>query len=305
MITEDPFKKQVSYTAGFFMLIAFGVAGLMFSGLLGGLVWNLMTGQPIEEMQKNIGNTAYLAEFQVFQSLRMFMGMLVPTIVTATFLSHNPGKLVGFKSNIKSWQVFFTIAIILCGLAISSGLGYLSYQLPLGKTVKEFFDQIEGNYAEQAMGLIDLKTVQSLVISIIVMALVPAVCEEAFFRGGLQNFLYRSNKNPWISVVVVSLIFSAIHISGYGFLSRFALGIILGLIYHYSGNIWLSILAHFINNTIAVLMMYGQVQSGKSAVEVMNDKTGSYWGLLALPVVVLLFVMMNKRARQTELADGV
>ncbi|MGJ7030532.1 CPBP family glutamic-type intramembrane protease [Niabella hirudinis] len=301
----DLYKKDISYTAGFFMLIAFGVGGMFLAGAIGGVAWNLMTGKGLAELNLAIGNPAYLREMQVLQTLQAVFGFLLPTIVTASMLSRKPLSLVGFDQKAAGWQILFAIAIILCGLGISSGLGYLSYQLPLPASVKLRFDQWENAYAEQAAGLVNFKTIPDLLLSIVVLGLIPAVCEETFFRGGLQNFMYRGNRNLWLSVVVVSLIFSVIHLSGYGFLSRLALGIILGLIYQLSGNIWLNILVHFINNALAVIVMYAQVQSGKSMAEAMTDKSGSYLGLIAIPLVVLLFMQMQKKIQQTKVADGI
>jgi len=295
----------MSYTAGFFMLIAFGVGGMFLAGAIGGIAWNLMTGKGLEELTQAVGNPAYLKEMQLLQTIQALLGFLLPTIVTASFLSHKPLKLVGFSQKTRGWQLFYTIVIILCGLGVSAGLGYLSYQLPLPASLRMRFEQWENVYASQATGLVSFKNIPDLLMSIVVLALIPAVCEEAFFRGGLQNFMYRGNRNLWLSVVVVSLIFSLIHMSGYGFLSRLALGIILGLIYQLSGNIWLSILAHFINNALAVIVMYTQVQAGKPVAEAMSDKSGSYLGLIAVPVVAILFVLMNKRIQQTKAADGI
>ncbi|WP_300603165.1 CPBP family intramembrane glutamic endopeptidase [Niabella sp.] len=304
-MTTDPYKKDISYTAGFFMLVAFGVGGMVLTGAIGGIIWQLMTGKDLVELTKAIGNPAYLREIQLLQTLQAVFGFLVPTIITASFLSRKPLKLVGFGQKTHARQVVLSVAIILCGLGISAGLGHLSYQVPLPASVKERFDQWEQVYAAQAAGLVSFKSIPDLLLSILVLALIPAVCEEAFFRGGLQNFMYRGNRNLWLSVVVVSLIFSVVHMSGYGFLSRLALGVILGLIYHLSGNIWLNILAHFINNALAVIVMYIQVQSGKSLAEAMSDKSGSYLGLLAIPVVVLLFMRMNQKIQQTKAADGI
>ncbi|MBO9591923.1 MAG: CPBP family intramembrane metalloprotease [Niabella sp.] len=304
-MTTDPYKKDISYTAGFFMLVAFGVGGMFLAGAIGGIVWNLMTGKDLLELTKAIGNPAYLKEIQLLQTLQAVLGFLVPTLVTASFLSRKPLELVGFSQKPQGNQVVFSIAIILCGLGISAGLGHLSYQLPLPAGLKAVFNDWEKLYASQAAGLVSFKSIPDLLISIVVLALVPAVCEEAFFRGGLQNFMYRGNRNLWLSVIVVSVIFSIVHMSGYGFLSRLALGVILGLIYQLSGNIWLSILAHFINNALAVIVMYTQVQSGKSIAEAMSDKSGSYLGLLAVPVVALLFMQMNKKIQQTKATDGI
>ncbi|MCF3111332.1 CPBP family intramembrane metalloprotease [Niabella sp. CC-SYL272] len=298
-------KKDISYTAGFFMLIAFGVGGMFLAGAIGGIAWNLMTGKGLAELAAAVGNPAYLREMQLLQTLQALFGFLAPTLVTASFLSHKPLKLVGFSQKPEGDLVVLSIVLILCGLGVSAGLGHLSYQLPLPVSVKAQFDQWEQVYAAQAAGLVSFKSIPDLLLSILVLALVPAVCEEAFFRGGLQNFMYRGNGNRWMAVIVVSLIFSIVHMSGYGFLSRLALGVILGLIYQLSGNIWLSILAHFINNALAVIAMYLQVQSGKSLAEAMSDKSGSYLGLMAVPVVAVLFMWMNKKIKQKKPADGI
>ena len=118
-----------------------------------------------------------------------------------------------------------------------------------------------------------------------------ALCEENLFRGGLQNFLTRSTKLPLLSIIIVSLVFSAVHFSWYGFLSRFFLGFILGFIYHYSGKIWLNIIAHFLNNALAITALYIYKMQGKPLDKALTENGGTWWGILALPVIIgfLLF----------------
>jgi membrane protease YdiL (CAAX protease family) len=49
------------------------------------------------------------------------------------------------------------------------------------------------------------------------------------------------------------VVFSALHLQFQGFLPRMFLGVILGALYWYSGSLWTSILAHFVNNAIQVI----------------------------------------------------
>jgi membrane protease YdiL (CAAX protease family) len=133
-----------------------------------------------------------------------------------------------------------------------------------------------------------------------IMAFIPAVCEETLFRGGLQNFLTRSTKLPWFSILVISLIFSAVHFSFYGFLSRFFLGVMLGLLYHYSGRLWLSILAHFINNLVAVTAIYVLTLQGKSIKEAIEETGGTAWSIAALPAVVILFFWFYRVSKKEK-----
>jgi membrane protease YdiL (CAAX protease family) len=126
------------------------------------------------------------------------------------------------------------------------------------------------------------------------MGFLPACCEETLFRGGMQNFLFRSTHNAWVAIIITSLIFSAAHFSWYGFLFRFALGIVLGCLYHYSGKLWLSILAHFLNNALVITVYYIYMKQGKPIDDVMGESTSSYWGLLALPVLVGLLLFYKR-----------
>ncbi|HKB43885.1 MAG TPA: CPBP family intramembrane glutamic endopeptidase, partial [Chitinophagaceae bacterium] len=120
------------------------------------------------------------------------------------------------------------------------------------------------------------------------------------FRGGLQNFLTRSTKMPWLSIIIVSIIFSLAHFSFYGFLSRFFLGAVLGLLYQYSGKIWLNILAHFFNNAFAITALYIYKLQGKSLEDAINNKASTFWGILALPIVIVLLMVFKKITASKE-----
>lgn len=298
-------EKGISYTGGFFMLIALAVGGMILGGLLPIPIMMAMSGNSLTSVTEMMGNPAYYREMQVIQSVSAVFGFLLPTLFSASLMSRKPLELTGFKGAITGKQILLTALIMACGLALSSAFGYMSYQIPFPKEWTTFFQRLESDYAKMAANLINLDNGYELFISIIVLALIPAICEEALFRGGLQNYLYRGNNKFWFSIIIVSLIFSVVHFSFYGFLSRFVLGIILGLLYQYSGKLWLPILAHFINNATAVIVMYSQKSSGKTIEAIMNDKDGSYLGFLALPLIIFLFAKFRRASVTQTTTDGI
>ncbi|MFV0605287.1 MAG: type II CAAX prenyl endopeptidase Rce1 family protein [Niabella sp.] len=297
--------KGISYSAGFFMLIALAIGGIMVGSFLSIPIIMLMSGKSITAIQDIMGNPAYFRELQVMQSISAIFGFLLPTIFGAALLSKRPFKLIGFTGKPSIREVLLTIGIIALGLALNGALAYLSYQIPFPTYLQEFFTRLENNYLETAANIINLDNPFELFVSIIVLGLLPAVCEETLFRGGLQNYLYRSTHKFWLSILVVSFIFSIVHFSAYGFLSRFFLGIVLGLLYQYSGKLWLPIIAHFINNATAIVVMYVQKSNGKTMAELMSDKDGSYWGLLSIPFIILLFVRFRHITNKTKTINGI
>jgi membrane protease YdiL (CAAX protease family) len=92
-------------------------------------------------------------------------------------------------------------------------------------------------------------------VGVLVVALVPAVAEELVFRGVVQKNLVRWF-SPHVGVWLAAAIFSAIHIQFFGFVPRFILGLVLGYFYLWSGNILVSMAAHFTQNAFQLLLLY-------------------------------------------------
>ncbi len=81
-------------------------------------------------------------------------------------------------------------------------------------------------------------------------AVAAPLCEELFFRGVLQQGLTRWLEGPR-AVVVTALVFSAFHFDPVGFLARFELGVLFGLLCWRSGSLWAGIGAHAANNLVS------------------------------------------------------
>lgn len=305
MIDND--SRGISYTGGFFMLIAFAIAGLILASALGAQIWVQMTGKSFSEMQKGMSDPANSDVMKIIQTVTAIIGFLLPTLVTAALLNRRPIKLLGFSStDIKPSQVGLVILLIGASLLVATSLSHITNTIPIPKSWEIRFDRLEEEYNKQVSAIISLKNSTDYIIALIVMAFLPALCEETLFRGGLQNFLTRGTNMPWLSIIIVSILFSLAHFSFYGFLSRFFLGVVLGALFHYSGKLWLSILAHFINNALAITVLYISIQQGKPLQEAMKQDESSFWGILALPVVIGLFGLFKKvsiRRRSSEITD--
>ena len=296
----DSNSKDLSYTAGFFILIAFAVAGILLASIISIPVWTTMTGKSVAEMEKAMSDPANSGAAKVLQCIQAIIGFFIPAVLTAYMLNRRPLRLLGYSPDIKWKQTGLVILIMFLALLVSASLSYFNERIPINAGWKLRFDKMEGDYNQQVEAILGLNNAGEYILSLIIMAFIPAVCEETLFRGGLQNFLTRATKMPWLSVLVVSFIFSASHVSFYGFLSRFFLGIILGLLYQYSGKIWVNIIAHFVNNAIAITAIYIYKLQGKPLKEAIGDSNGSYWGLMALPVVVGLLYLFKKISADPE-----
>jgi len=73
------------------------------------------------------------------------------------------------------------------------------------------------------------------------------------------------------------------------------LGIVLGLIYYYTGSLWLSILAHFANNAIAVSQFYfSNSPSIKQMAQQDTPLSFVYLGFLSIPFIIALLIVLKR-----------
>ncbi len=93
------------------------------------------------------------------------------------------------------------------------------------------------------------------------MAIVPAICEELFFRGLLFRS-FRTHFSPWKTIFATAILFGSFHlISSSGLtISRFLpttiMGVILGWVCYRSGSVIPGILLHALHNAITVCFAY-------------------------------------------------
>jgi membrane protease YdiL (CAAX protease family) len=290
-------SKGVSYSSGFFMLLGFAILGLVISSFISAGILLASTGGSVEQMQDALKDPANADMIRLIQVGSVFLSMFLPALIVAAMLNRKPFHLLGFRSDANFRQAGLVILIVIVSIFVAASLGTLNKELADIAGWKGWSERLEKSYNEQVAVMLDVDSIGGYFLSLLLMAFIPALCEEMLFRGGLQNFLTRAVGKPWVSIIIVSILFSLVHFSIYGFLVRLFLGIILGLIFHYTKNIWLSIAAHFFNNALAVTSIFVFMRQGKNMEEAMNqDVTVVYWGLLALPLLFVLFRALRKPA---------
>jgi len=102
-----------------------------------------------------------------------------------------------------------------------------------------------------------------------------------------QRIFSNWTQNPHWGIFISAFIFSAIHFEFYGFFPRLILGMMFGYFLYWSGSIWLPILAHFVNNGIAVITFY-LISSGR-----LNEKMadiGSTSDILPITISCCIFM---------------
>jgi sodium transport system permease protein len=96
---------------------------------------------------------------------------------------------------------------------------------------------------------------RGLLATLALVALTPAICEEALFRGPILRGL-RTRVSPAAAVVLTGLLFGVFHVELSRILPTALLGVLLSLVALESGSILPAMLAHFLNNASLVGLAY-------------------------------------------------
>ena len=191
---------------------------------------------------------------QPFNTLGIFL--FSPLVVKYFFSGESPIKFSYFKisySSILGASALIVMVKPLVGwlASINSSIDFSAFG-SIGENLVETSKLL----AEKIALVTVSHSVEEFVLNLVVVALIPAIAEEFFFRGFLQQFLRKFTNSYHISVWVTAVVFGIIHFNILGILPLIFLGAILGYIYHFSQNIWISILAHFINNASLLWFVY-------------------------------------------------
>jgi membrane protease YdiL (CAAX protease family) len=198
-----------------------------------------------------------------------------------------PLDFLGFRK--APHPAFYALAVVLLlfSFPFEGWLGQINKHLPLS----DWMNNLEKEADERTALLLKTHSVIDIVINVIVIAAIPAIFEEACFRGALQRILIQIFKSPWLGITACAIFFSAMHFQFSGFLPRMFLGALLGAIYWYSGSLWASILAHFFTNGVQVVAVsfYPQLLKDDPSVPL-------YWAIISLVIVVGLLSVLQRRS---------
>ncbi len=294
---NDEVQRRYSPWSQLAILLSLSGVGLIAGSFVSILIADAYLHVPLINLGDALKNStdANLLRFLQFISTLFFMA--IPSFVFARIMNNRPFNYIGFNGAISYKQMFIVAAIMLLGLFVSGWLSGVNAMIPISKSAEKYFKDLENEYNKQMLAIANMKTMYDYFISLFMIALLPAIFEEMLFRGSLQPVMIRLTKNAFAGILITSILFSAIHISYYGFLPRLALGLIIGYIFYFSKNLWLSCLAHFLYNAFGVTQLYALSKHGQLTAEAMNDSYFSiYFGLLAAAALYAVIIFFKRES---------
>lgn len=220
----------------------------------------------VETVTQGVMNGAFSLEIlriiQIISAIGMFV---VATILFARTESKDWRGFLSFKI-VDPILLVLTIAIMFSMSPLMEFINETNKNMVLPEALKEIEAWMRLKESEMELmtkQFLVMDSINLLLVNLLMLAIIPGLGEELLFRASLQKILGRWTGNHHAAIWIAAIIFSAIHLQFYGFSPRMFLGALFGYLLVWSGNIWLPILAHFLNNGMAVVGAYMLQQEGK------------------------------------------
>jgi sodium transport system permease protein len=222
--------------------------------------------------------------------------ILMPCVIMAVLLTRSPRRAL----RIHRVQISHVLAAVMIGFALHPSYKILGEAIldvyPIAPETVRFLEQFQQNM---------LKT--PLWSMLILMAVLPAICEELAYRGFIFGGLLRQ-QGLLRAIVVSAVLFGFTHAILQQSISASVMGLLLGLIAWRTGGVICTIIVHLINNALTLTMAWcGENQTAVPDLLTWIFKADadgwSYqpsWHFTSIVLSIALMLILFQRSRRTE-----
>ncbi|TYZ08851.1 CPBP family intramembrane metalloprotease [Hymenobacter lutimineralis] len=241
---------------------------------------------------QNPGNNPHgWSVLMLSQGLLLFVGFAGAALALASIQGRSWASYFAPRRPVPAWWLLLAAAIIVLSLPAMSGLiaWNANAQFPAFMHEFEVWARDKETQAQDlTQYLTQFTSTGRLLVGLLVIAVVPAISEELVFRGVVQKQIIRLFGSYHAGVWLSAFLFSAIHMQFFGFVPRLVLGVVLGYLFAWSGNILVPMAAHFAQNAVQILLLYAQQRGTLSATLDPDSTEALPWPWMLLSAVLTL-----------------
>ncbi len=222
------------------IIASVGLSMLLFLGLINGFAVFIMVFEALLSML-SLDEIAFNVIYDLVYGAGYLLSFMVPVGLLKSLIKHSPYPYQSMRTDarLSPW----TALIVPAGIVAVFSASYVNAGMVSFFNYSEFSSEYLWSTGESSAPYI-------LVLQFIVTCAVPGFCEEFLFRGAiLTNLLPFGRSN---AIFISAFLFGIMHQNPEQVFYAFAAGIVLGVVYERTGNIWACTILHTLNNFSSV-----------------------------------------------------
>ncbi|RJP72853.1 MAG: CPBP family intramembrane metalloprotease [Ignavibacteriales bacterium] len=229
--------------------------------------------------------------------------ILLPALIFAKTIYEDVTEILRVKTPAISHMVLFSIGLVLLSVILQSYLYIQNYVIiklaevyPFVEQAKSVLDKFDKLVEESYSNLLTYNSAFEAVLIVIVVAIIPAVCEESFFRGYVQSS-FGFKLKPFKAALLTGIFFGIYHFNPYQVLPLIVLGVYFGFAAYKTNSIFVPMFLHFLNNFLAVLMSFtlGKEEISTPVTVSFNDFQISAFTFIGFLIPFILILYFTNR----------
>jgi uncharacterized protein len=245
------------------------------------------------DVDLNFDDPNVMIMLKVLQAVSVIILFILPAVLIAIFWTRPGIRYLGIATSPSFYTLLLAGLGILLATPLINWLAEVNQHMHLPAAfsgIEEWMKRSEDKAAELTEAFTRGTSTGTLFLNLFVIAFMAALSEEIFFRGLFQKVAIECFKNKHAGVWFSAVIFSAFHMQFFGFFPRMLMGAYLGYLFLWSGSLWPGILAHFLNNGMAVFLAW-MVNRGQISSDI--DKVGMQPGEMIYVIVSAIIVIIS------------
>jgi membrane protease YdiL (CAAX protease family) len=244
-------------------------------------------------------NFLHALEFlQITQAIGLF---ILPALIYSKLAERNWFSYTLLNKKVGLYPLFLVLLLVFATQPLINVLADWNSRMVFPTALQgmeTWMKNAEAQAGKLTEAFLDIRSGGDFILVFFMVAILPAIGEELLFRGILQRLFKEMTRNKHLAIIIAAFLFSAVHMQFYGFVPRFLLGMVLGYLFEWSGSLWLSAAAHFVNNGSAVILSYlekkGLIASGVDKLGTSGDLSNILLVCSCMLLVALLLRHLSK-----------
>jgi len=307
----QPFLQEKKPYVKLFYFVLIIVCSLFLVNMIGLLLAVPFYGKSFMESLTGVYNysdSLVISKLKYLQIVNQLALFIMPVLIFAMFAGKSIPDYLKLNRKINLFPLMIGISIIAACMPFINWLGEVNGNMNLPQQlggIEEWMRTSENEAATLTSAFLGTATWGGFLINILMIAILPAIGEEFFFRGVLQRLFSEWFKNAHVAIIVTAFIFSAIHMQFYGFIPRFVLGMFLGYAFYWSGTLWVPIIIHFINNGMTVFIAFLAARGTVNAdYETFGSSDNMYVIIISAAAVILMMFLFYRLRKHEKFVPG-
>jgi hypothetical protein len=283
-----PFFRQFSPGLQFlvFLMIHFLGMGLAqsISGVMGMIFWKINVFTSPETLI-DFSNTSLMSFHRMAFVFFSLFGFVLPALVFRRYMELPDQDYLFIRKGIKGKFLLVVFVVVVLAFPVINLLHAINQLILLPGEIGNAINQSDFETQVFTVHLLYNSQYETLITNLVVVALLPALGEELFFRPVVLRMFSKMFKRVHVAVWMGALFFSIYHMNFQGLIPRLFMGALLGYVFIITGNIWYTVWLHFLNNAFIVVLAWVNARGTDTNY---LDEFGTQGPAIAVAIVCLI-----------------